>query len=135
MALASMTAENVGAVGYLVKVTAEPVEPFTSSPAVILPPEMTPSAIRDALIDEERDEFLEAFHEALAEADRTVDLGKVFDVLRNYHSIAWLTKHQGADVHRRMLDRAAHAQQTGEAPPGSISAAEMRSMLEKRLAR
>ncbi|HEV3361302.1 MAG TPA: DUF6247 family protein [Pseudonocardiaceae bacterium] len=128
------TAENVRSVGYRVNVTAEPVQPFFT-PAQILPPELSPTAIRDALIDEEREEFLRAYHEAIAEADRTIDLTRVLEVLTNYQRIAWLTKHQGVEVHRRMLDQVAHAQRTGEAPPGSVGAAEMRALLRKRLAR
>jgi hypothetical protein len=129
-----VAAESVSSFGYRVDVTAEPAQPFFT-PAQILPPELSPTAIRDALIDEERDEFLRAYHEAIAEADRTIDLTRVLEVLTNYQRIAWLTKRQGTEVHRRMLDQVAHAEQTGEAPSGSVGADEMRALLRKRLAR
>lgn len=113
--------------------TAEAVNPFAVSPVPVLPPDTTPTAIRDALIDDERAEFERAYQEAIAEAAWTLDLTRVMDVLRNYHRIAWLTQRQGPEAHRRMLDQAEHALRTGEAPPGSVSAEEVKAMLRERL--
>ncbi len=48
----------------------------------VLPPDTTPTAIRDALIDEERADFEHACQEAIAETARTLDLTRVLDVLR-----------------------------------------------------
>lgn len=107
--------------------------PFAVSPVPVLPPDTTPTAIRDALIDEERAEFERAYQEAIAEAAQTLDLTRVLDVLRNYHRIAWLTQRQGPEAHRRMLDHVKHALRTGEAPPGSVSAAEVKALLQERL--
>lgn len=98
-----------------------------------LPPDTTPTAIRDALIDEERAEFERAYQEAIAEAAHTLDLTRVLDVLRNYYRIAWLTQRQGPEAHRRMLDHVEHALRTGEAPPGSVSAEEVKALLQERL--
>jgi hypothetical protein len=116
-------------------VTAAAVNPFAVSPVPVLPTETTPTAIRDALIDEERDEFERAYQEASAEAAQTLDLTRVFDVLRNYHRIAWLTQRQGPEAHRRMLDHVEHALRTGEAPPGSVSAERVKALLQERLGR
>jgi RNA polymerase-interacting CarD/CdnL/TRCF family regulator len=113
--------------------TAEAVNPFAASPVPALPPETTPAAIRDALIDEERAEFEQAYQASMAEAAETMDLTRVLDVLRNYHRIAWLTQRQGRDAHRRMLDRAQHTLATGEAPADAVSAEEIKALLRNRL--
>lgn len=109
--------------------------PFAVSPVPALPPDTAPRAIRDALIDEERAAFERAYQEAMTEAAHILDLTRVLDVLRNYHRIAWLTQRQGPEAHRRMLDHAEHALRTGEAPPGSVSAEEVRALLQERLGR
>ncbi|MHA6617940.1 DUF6247 family protein [Pseudonocardia sp. DLS-67] len=114
----------------LMDVTA--VNPFDASPVPDLPPETTPAAIRDALIDEERAEFERAYREAIDEAAQTMDLTRVLDVLRNYHRIAWLTQRQGVAAHRRMLDRAAAILQAGSNPDG-IPAEDVRARGRKRL--
>ncbi len=111
------------------------VNPFAASPVPVLPPDTTPAAIRDALIDEARAEFERAYQEAMAEAAQTLDLTRVLDVLRNYHRIAWLTQRQGPEAHRRMLDHVEHALRTGEAPPGSVSAEDIKALIQKRLGR
>jgi Family of unknown function (DUF6247) len=94
------------------------VNPFDVSPVPVLPPETTPAAIRDALIDEERAAFERAYRDAITEAALTMDLTQVLDVLRNYHRIAWLTQRQGAAAHRRMLDKAAAILEAGTNPNG-----------------
>lgn len=109
--------------------------PFFESPVPALPPDTSPAAIRDALIDEERAEFERAYQDALAEAAETLDLSRVLDVLRDFHRIAWLTRQQGAEAHRRMLNNVAHAVRTGEAPPGSASAEDVKALIRKRLGR
>jgi hypothetical protein len=109
--------------------------PFAHSPVPALPPETTPAAIRDALIDEERVEFERAYQDAMAEAATTLDLTRVLDVLRNYHRIAWLTQRQGRDEHRRMLDQVDRTLRTGEAPAGSVSAQDVKALIERRLGR
>lgn len=86
-----------------------------------LPPGTSPAAIRDALIDEERAEFEQAYQEVMAEATDTLDLTRVLDVLRAYHRIATLTQRQGRQAHRRMLDKVAEIQRTGRNPDGCRS--------------
>jgi hypothetical protein len=108
------------------------VNPFDVSPVPVLPPETTPAAIRDALIDEERAEFERAYRDAITEAAQTMDLTRVLDVLRNYHRIAWLTQRQGPAAHRRMLDKAAAILQTGTNPDG-IPAEDVRARIRTRL--
>ena len=95
------------------------VNPFEVSPVPVLPPETTPAAIRDALIDEERAAFERAYRDAITEAAQTMDLTRVLDVLRTYHRIAWLTQRQGVAAHRRMLDKAAAIVRTGTNPDGA----------------
>lgn len=109
------------------------VNPFAASPVLALPPEGSPAAIRDSLIDTERDEFERAYHQAMVEAAETLDLTRVLDVVRNYHRIAWLTQRQGAQAHRQMLQQVERTVRTGEAPPGSVSAQHMKALLRKRL--
>lgn len=114
--------------------TAAAVNPYVESPVPVLPPETTPAAIRDALIDEERAEFERAYQEAIAEAARTLDLTGVLGVLRNYHRIAWLTQRQGPEAHRRMLDKAAEILRTGGNPTG-VPAEEVLALIRERLDR
>jgi hypothetical protein len=110
------------------------VNPFEHSPVPALPADTTPAAIRDALIDEERAEFERAYQQAMLEATRTLDLTGVLDVLRNYHRIAWLTRQQGAEAHRRMLDKADTILRTGHNPDGVDSDA-VRALIRRRLGR
>ncbi len=118
----------------MVGVTAAAANPFDVSPVPVLPPEITPVAIRDALIDEERAEFEHAYREALAEAAETLDLTMVLDVLRNYHRIAWLTQRQGPQAHRRMLDKAAGILRTRE-NPDAVPIEDVKALMSKRLGR
>lgn len=113
--------------------TAAHVNPYAESPVPALPPETTPAAIRDALIDDERAEFESAYQDAVAQAGRTLDLSRVLDVLRTYHRIAWLTQRQGVEAHRRMLRDADRALRTGDAPAGSMSAEDVRALIRARL--
>jgi hypothetical protein len=108
------------------------VNPFESSPVPALPADTSPAAIRDALIDEERAEFEQAYQDAMLEATRTLDLSRVLDVLRNYHRIAWLTQRQGPAAHRRMLDKAAQILRTGH-NPDAVSTEEVQALIRRRL--
>lgn len=118
----------------LLGMTAGAVNPFDASPVPVLPPDTTPAAIRDALIDEERSEFEHAYRTALAEAAETLDLTRVLDVLRNYHRIAWLTQRQGPEAHRRMLDKAAEITRTRRNPE-AVPIEEVRTRINQRLGR
>src|SRR5882762_7936381 len=114
--------------------TAEAVNPFAESQVPVLPPETTPAAIRDALIDEERAAFEIAYRDALEEAKRTMDLSRLLDVLRNYCRIAWMTQRQGPDGHRRVLDKAAEIVRNGGNPTG-VPIADVRALINERLCR
>ncbi len=114
--------------------TAGAVNPFNASPVPVLPPDTTPAAIRDALIDEERAEFESAYREALAEAAEILDLTRVLEVLRNYHRIAWLTQRQGPEAHRRMLDKAAEIMRTGQ-NPDAVPIEDVKALISQRLGR
>jgi|SRR5215470_12401085 len=117
--------------GYDVAVSAVADNPFYASPVPALPPDTTPAAIRDALIDEERAEFERVYRDAMIEAARTLDLTRVLNVLRNYHRIAWLTQRQGRQAHRRMLDKAAEIMRTGT-NPDAVSVHEVMALIAKR---
>jgi len=114
--------------------TAGAVNPFEASPVPVLPPDTTPAAIRDALIEEERVEFERAYRQALAEAAETLDLTRVLDVLRAYHRIAWLTQRQGPVAHRRMLDKAAEILRTGR-NPDAVPIEDVQALINQRLGR
>ena len=114
--------------------TAGAVNPFDASPVPVLPPDTTPAAIADALIDEERAEFECAYRQALAEAAETLDLTRVLDVLRTYHRIAWLTQQQGPEAHRRMLDKAAEILRTRQ-NPDAVPIEDVRALINQRLGR
>lgn len=130
----SALAENVGSFGYRVRVTADAADPFDSFPAQVLPPKATPAAIREALIDNERAEFERDYHEAVRNATKTWDLNPVFDVLRNYHRIACITRLNGVAAHRRMLAKADEIARTGKNPDGR-SEEELMARINKRLGR
>lgn len=114
--------------------TAAAAGPPPESPVPALPAEVTPAAIREALIDEEREEFQQAYRDAIAEAAETLDLTRVLDVLRNYHRIAELTRRHGAAAHRQMLDKAAEIQRTGHNPNG-VSHDDVMALINRRLGR
>lgn len=114
--------------------TAAAENPFHSSPVPELPPDTTPAAIRDALIDEEREQFEHAYRAALAEAGETLDLTGVLEVLRVYHRIAWMTRRQGSEAHRRMLDKVDEIIRTGS-NPDARSLEDMQALINKRLGR
>lgn len=118
----------------MVAVTAAAVNPFDASPVPVLPPDTTPAAIRDALIDEERAEFERAYRQALADAAETLDLTRVLDVLRIYYRIAWLTKRQGTEAHRRMLDKAAEIMCTGQ-NSDAVPIEDVKALISQRLGR
>ncbi len=124
---------SVSQSGYRVGVTAAS-NPFDDSPVPTLPPNSSPAAIRDALIDEERAEFEQAYQEAMAEAAETLDLTTVLDVLRNYHRIATLTQRQGTEAHRRMLDKVAEIQRA-KRNPDAVLAEEVQALIDQRLGR
>jgi hypothetical protein len=58
----------------------------------------------------------------------------VLDVLRTYHRIAWMTSRQGAQAHRRMLDKVDEITRTG-VNPTARSLDDMTALINKRLGR
>ncbi|HEX3783424.1 MAG TPA: DUF6247 family protein [Pseudonocardiaceae bacterium] len=88
-------------------------------PVPVFPPEATPIGIRDALIEEERGEFVRAYREAMTEATQTFNLDPVLTVLRNYRHIAAVTEEHGPEAYRGLLAKAAEIARTGENPDAS----------------
>ncbi|HEY4008460.1 MAG TPA: DUF6247 family protein [Pseudonocardia sp.] len=76
--------------------------------------------------------FERAYRQALAEATDSLDLTRVLDVLHAYHRIAWLTRQQGVQAHRRMLDKAATVLRTGQ-NPDAVSNEQVQAQIEERL--
>lgn len=107
--------------------TAAPI-PSEPVPALLAP--AAPRAIRDALIDSERDEFEQAYREAMAEAATTLDLTGVLRVLDAYAAIARKTQQHGVEAHRRMLAAVHYALATGEPPPGSKPWSKLKAELD-----
>jgi len=95
---------------------------------------MRPAAIRDALIDQERSDFLRSYQVAIAEAAETLDLGPVFKVLANYHQIAIATQQEGVEAHRKLLAKADLIARTGK-NPDARPYDELKALLDKRLGR
>jgi len=104
------------------------------SPVPRLTPDVTPAAIRDALVPEERESFEQAYRAALAEAAESLDLTAVLDVLRTYHRIAAQTRHHGRVAHQRMLDTARRIMADGT-NADAIPLAEHRGHLQQLLDR
>lgn len=140
MQIVSAVAENVGSFGYRGAVSAEASQPFSWGPPAGrhpepgLPPEMRPAAIRDALIDHERVDFLRSYGEAMAKAAQTYDLTPVFKVLANYHRIAVATQREGVEAHRALLAKADLIARTGK-NPDARPYEELKALLDKRLGR
>ena len=97
-----------------------------------LPSGMTPAAIRDALIDGDRVDFVADYEAAMAEATRTLELGPVLELLRDWYPTAVLTKRMGSDAYRRMLATAEEIQRTGTSST-ERSRSEMDELLRRRL--
>lgn len=106
-----------------------PVPPEGAAPALIS--SSTARAIRDALLDEERVEFEQRFAQELAEAAQTLDLTGVLSVLSEFRWIADVTRLQGAEVHREMLDTAAGLLRGEDIPttPGHVRKAHINARL------
>jgi hypothetical protein len=110
---------------------ASPALPSNPEPIPALLSPNTPRAIRDALIDSEREEFERRYAEEMAEAARTLDLTGVLSVLDAYRKIAEITQRQGVEAHRTMLDRVARLQRGDEVSivPGHVHKAEINARL------
>jgi hypothetical protein len=113
--------------------TAAVANPFGPGPDPVLFAPAMPRAIRDALIDPERDEFEQRYREAMAEAARTLDLAEVLRVLNAWREIARKTQQHGVETHRRMLERVARLQRGEEVPV--VPAEDVTALIARRLAR
>ncbi|WP_344873433.1 DUF6247 family protein [Allokutzneria multivorans] len=86
---------------------------FPGSPVPDLPPEAAPFAIRDALIDEDRTDFVGQYQAAMALAATTLDLAPVLDLLRAWQRTAAVTQGMGVAAYRRMMSTVDEIQRTG----------------------
>jgi hypothetical protein len=102
--------------GYGCGMSAEAVEP---TPARSFK-EASPGEIRAALIPEEQVQFDITWHTAMATAQETLDLSKVFEALESWRVHAALTDQLGHHGYREWLTRAERIARTGELPPGTV---------------
>ena len=110
---------------------ASPALPPNPEPIPALLSPNTPRAIRDALIDSEREEFERRYAEEMAEAARTLDLTGVLSVLDAHRKIAEITQRQGVEAHQKMLNQVARLQRGEDVPtvPGHVHKAEINARL------
>lgn len=118
---------------YGVGMTAAAANPSRPDPGPVLFAPAVPRAIRDALIDSERDEFEQRYREAMAEAAHTLDLTEVLHVLDAWQEIARKTQQHGVETHRRMLERVARLQRGDEVP--TVPAEDVTALIARRLGR
>jgi hypothetical protein len=93
----------------------------------------TPRAIRDALIGDERVEFVRRYGEEMSAAAKSLDLTGVLGVIETYREIAEITQRHGPDAHRRMLGLVADLEQRRDVE--TIGVHEHRSEINAKLGR
>lgn len=93
----------------------------------------TPRAIRDALVGTERAEFEHRYAEEMARAAQTLDLTGVLEVISTFRKIAEITRRQGGEAQRVMLERAAQLERGEQVPtlPGHVHKAEIDARLSR----
>ncbi|SDM91659.1 DUF6247 family protein [Allokutzneria albata] len=96
------------------------------------PPDMSPRAIRAALLPEEVDAFDADYRRALKTAAEALSLDELHGMLEHWHRIARMTQADPA-AHRRMLQRADRTLRTGATQPGSASADQVKALIRERL--
>jgi hypothetical protein len=95
----------------------------------------SPAELREAIVPEDRELFDEQYRQALDAAAETLTLDALEKFLAHWRRIAWSQTDMGHEKWRAMLARAEETLRTGESPPGTVSADEMRQRLRARLAR
>jgi uncharacterized protein DUF6247 len=93
-----------------------------------------PAELREVILPEDVPEFDRQFQEALDAARETLRLDALEEFLAHYRRIAWAVSAHGRDQWRALLERAKRTLRTGELPPGTASAEEMRAKLRERQA-
>lgn len=92
----------------------------------------SPGDIRAALLPEETEAFDRDYRQALKIAADTLSLDELHKTLAHWRRIARMTQSDPA-AHRRMLAQAEQTLRTGQLPPGTTSADEVRAHLRERL--
>ena len=77
---------------------------------------LSPRAVRDAVLEEERPAFERQYREALAAAAETFDLKELQELLRAWQRIGELTERDGREKRREILVRAVRVWHTRENP-------------------
>ncbi|WP_433655637.1 DUF6247 family protein [Nocardia sp. CA-128927] len=93
----------------------------------------TPSAIRDALVGDEQEEFVRRYREEMAGAATSLDLTGVLAILATFRQVAETTQRHGPDAHRRMLELVTNLQQGHDV--ATIGASEHRAEINAKLDR
>lgn len=94
----------------------------------------SPAEIRGAILPEDQPQFDEQFQKALQAVAETLRLDELDRFLEHWRRIAWSVTAHGHDSWRVLLAKAEHTLRTGELPPGTVSADEVRERLRVRQA-
>ena len=92
----------------------------------------SPAEIREAILPEERDQFDSSYRRALDAAAETLRLDELTEFLAHWRRLAWCHTAHGHDAWRALMAKAERTLRTGELPPGTVSADEIRDMLRAR---
>ena len=94
----------------------------------------SPAELRESIVPEDRELCDEQYRQALDAAAETLTLDALEKFLAHWRRIAWSQTDMGHEKWWAMLARAEETLRTGESPPGTVSADEMRQRLRARLA-
>lgn len=94
----------------------------------------SPEELRVTILPEDREAFDEQYRAALTAAADTLRLDKLEAFLAHWRRTAWSQTDMGPERWRAMLARAEHVRRTGEEPPGTVGANEVRELIQARLA-
>ena len=94
----------------------------------------TPAEIRDAIVEEDRENFDRQYREALDLAGRTLTLDAVDKFLAKWRPRAAHQLHMGHDKWRAILAEGERRLAGGAPPPGMVSAEDAKARLQARIA-
>lgn len=94
----------------------------------------SPAEIREAVLPEEQPQLDRHYRRVLHVAAETLRLDELEEFLVHWRRIAWAHTAHGHDSWRVLLAKADRVLDTGELPPGTVSADEIRELLRERRA-
>jgi hypothetical protein len=110
------------------------VSPVALPNPVPVPPPPEPQAIRACLTPDVAAEFDREWEIVLERAKQTKDLAPIHDLLHKWRHFAY-SELKEPGTYFRMLATAARALATGKAPADSVSAQDIRALINRRLGR